>query len=151
MFRLKSRIKSSILSFVLLALSTSACSGMGDWTVSGLPGGYEIWKINTRSVVLCLPNVEHPTSAKKIIGPYVFEIWYNDTYICAKQADVPDDLEKAIDKSNPNYYIVDVTDGTCLGPFSEKEFDTSCQEIGIDGSLEWMDLNTLRRLNGNVS
>lgn len=140
-----------MLSFILLALSTSACSGMGDWNVSGLPGGYEIWRINTRSVVLCLPDEESPYIAKNIIDPYVFELWYNDTYICAKQADVPDDLEKEIDKSNPNYYIVDVTDGICRGPLNEDGFYEVCQELGIDGSLEWMDLHTLRRLNGNVS
>lgn len=116
----------------------------GDWNVSGLPGGYEVWRVNSRSVVLCLPDPEHPFIADTVVPEYVSELACTDQYIFAKRVDVPEDLKKTIDTSNPDYYIVDVTSRECGGPYSEDEFRKQCLKLGIEEELNWLDHRTIR-------
>ena len=136
--------KGKLFALLLTLLSLPACSGLLDWTLAGLPGGYEVRRLNSRTVVLCMPDEKYPSIASNVIDTYVFEIAYDDAFIYVKQGDVPDNIKEPIDTSNPNYYIVDVAEEKCYGPFSESEFDDQCQELGAGGPVEWMEPEDLR-------
>ena len=142
----KSKIALVLLLTILLILGLTACfgAGVGDWTYSDLPGRYELWRINSRCIRLCLPDEERPFLAKTIVDGYVFELAYDDAFICAKRADVPEDIHQKIDLSDPDYFIVDVNEEKCYGPFDEQTFYKSCQELGVSEGLNWLDLWTLR-------
>lgn len=79
-----------------------------------------------------------------MIPTYVFEVGYTDTYIFAKQADVPEDYDEKIDKSTPNFYIVSVASGEVFGPYNEQNFSACVQQLGIEDPIHWMSLRTLR-------
>lgn len=134
----------SCLICATLVTALVGCGGVGDWTCSNLPGNYEIWRINSRSVILCLPDETYPTQAKTVVDAYVFEVAYNDAFIFAKRANVPEDLDTEIDTSTPDYYIVEIETGKRYGPFSEEAFYEQCQEFEAE-TVEWMDLQTLRK------
>lgn len=118
---------------------------MGDWTYSDLPGRYEIWRINSRAIVLALPNEEYPSMADNVVEAYVFEVAYNNDYICAKRADVPEDLKTPIDISNPEYYVVDVAEEKRYGPFDEMGYHDFFLQHDIKEPTNWMDMKTLRK------
>ncbi len=148
MLKLGSKVIFPTLAGILAVLSLSACNGVGDWSVSGLPGGYEVWRINSETIELCLPDEEHPFLADSVVSTYVFELAYNDAFICAKRADVPEGRNLKIDTSDPDHYIVDVNDRTCHGPFDEDGFYEAWQELGNGEELEWMSLSALRKRLG---
>ena len=61
---------------LIISLFCTSCSGLGDWEITGLPGGYEIWRINSRSVILCKPDPQYDFLAATVVPAYVFEIAY---------------------------------------------------------------------------
>lgn len=130
---------------LMISLICASCSGLGDWEITGLPGGYEIWRINSRSVILCKPDPQYDFLAATVVPAYVFEIACVDAYIFAKRADVPEDLDEPISYSDPDYYIVDTDNGACFGPYDEELFHETMSSLGISDTLSWMDLQTLRR------
>lgn len=139
----KRKVAIALLLFFLLCLA--GCSGAGDWKASGLPGGYEVWRINSRMILLCMPEPDKEFMVKTVVPGYVFEVAYNDAFICAKRAEVPDDLDVKIDVSDPDYYIVDVAEGICHGPMEQAEFDAFCQAHEELTDIRWQDMKTLRR------
>ena len=139
--------------FVVILTPLSLClgffvvggiGGLQAWDVDSLPGNYEIWQISARNIELVLAN-ENGVTATPVIPTYVFEVGYTDTYIFAKQADVPEDYDQKINKSNPNFYIVSVTLGEVFGPYSEQNFSACVQQLGIEEPIHWMSLRTLRQ------
>lgn len=136
-----------ILTPLSLCLGFFAVGGMGGlqaWDVDSLPGNYEVWQISARNIELVLAN-ENGVTATTVVPTYVFEVGYTDTYIFAKQADVPEDYNEKIDKSNPNFYIVSVTSGEVFGPYNEQDFSAYVQQLGIEEPIQWMSLRTLRQ------
>ena len=130
---------------LIISLFCTSCSGLGDWEITGLPVGYEIWRINSRSVILCKPDSQYDFLAATVVPAYVFEIAYTDAYIFAKRADVPEDLDEPISYSDPDYYIVDTDEGACFGPYDEEMFYETMSSLNISDTPNWMDLQTLRR------
>ena len=135
------------MTLLLISMILSACSGVGDWTVSNFPGGYSVWRINSDKVILCLPR-ENRSTAATVVETYVFELAFNDDYIFAKRADVPEGGWRYMDKSNPDYYIVTVADRSCSGPLDETAFAEALQALELDEPPEWMNMQTLRRRVG---
>ncbi len=136
-----------ILTPLSLCLGFFVVGGMGAmtaWDVDCLPGNYEIAQISARNINLALRE-ENSSGADIVIPTYVFEVGYTDTYIFAKQADVPEDYDQKIDKSNPNFYIVSVASGEVFGPYSEQNFSAYVQQLGIEEPVQWMSLRTLRQ------
>ena len=123
----------------LLAAVLSGCNGMGDWSVTGLPGGYEIWRIYSDNVVLCLPEENNPGSATPVVDGCVISIAYTDEVICVEQVEPPEDIHEKLDTSNPSYYIVVVAGGTCHGPLDPQGFNDQIDELGVSKDLQWVD------------
>ncbi len=137
----------AILTPLSLCLGFFVVGGMGGlqaWDVDSLPGNYEIWQMSARNIGIALRE-EDSSGADIVIPTYVFEVGYTDTYIFAKQADVPEDYDQKINKSNPNFYIVSVTSGEVFGPYSEQNFSACVQQLGIEEPIHWMSLRTLRQ------
>lgn len=76
---------------------------------------------------------------------YVSEIAYNDDYIFAKRVDVPEDINKDIDTTNPEYYILVVETGLLSGPFSKKEFKAQIKTLNLNKMPKWMVTSDLPR------
>ena len=127
-----------------LGFFTSGGMGISNWDCDNLPGRYEIWKMSARNIQLVLAN-ENGITASEVVPTYVFEIGYTHTYIFAKQANVPEDYNKKIDKTTPNFYIVAIASGEVFGPYNEMEFSERIQQLGIEEPIWWMSLNTLRK------
>lgn len=129
-----------------LCLGFFGVGGMGvtNWDCDNLPGRYEIWRSSARNIQLVLAN-ENGVSASEVVPTYVFEVGYTHDYIFAKQANVPENDNKRIDKSVPNFYIVAVATGEVFGPYNETEFSEYAQQLGVEEPICWMSLNTLRK------
>lgn len=141
------KLKRNIFVFlcsVSLLCVLPGCAGLGDWKFTGLPGRYEVVRVNSRCIRLCTSPSEPPDYLPTggFVGPYVFQIAWNDDFICAKRADVPDDLKEPIRTSNPSYYIIDVAEETCYGPYNKEEFQEACEEFGV-GELDWIATTSL--------
>lgn len=123
---------------LIISLFCTSCSGLGDWEITGLPGGYEIWRINSRSVILCKPDPQYDFLAATVVPAYVFEIAYTDAYIFAKRADVPEDLDEPISYSDPDYYIVDTVKVLALARTMRKCFMRRCHHsISVIHRIGW--------------
>lgn len=111
-----------IISIILLVISLSACTSNtviygihnGDWSYK-LPNNYEIWRINSREIVCGKKDGENSLS-NVINENYVLEFKYNERYVCLKCVETTQNLYAEIDKSNPNFYIID----TMKTPYTER-------------------------------
>ena len=142
------RILASIA--VILAICfLSACSepfrfgaAVSDWIFDDLPGGYEIWKINSRNIVL-QKRFADERALKEIIGTYISRIAYDENYIFVQQVTISEDYREPIDLSAPSFFIVSVSDDTIFGPASESDFSLQCDVIEPDKDIEWVDTTDL--------
>lgn len=118
----------------MLAVSLSACAGMQDWEFSGLPGNYEVWRINSQTISLVSRKSEH--TADTVVASYVFQIAWNDDFILAKQKPTKDKPD-----SEARFYIVETADKTVTGPLEEAEFQDMLEEreIPLDDA-DWVDV-----------
>ena len=131
---------------IILSMILSSCAGMADGRYD-LPGEYSIIYANTRSVDLCRDQKEDGKvwGATSIVETYVSEIAYNDDYIFAKRVDVPEDINKDIDTSNPEYYLLVVETGLLSGPFSKKEFKAQIKTLNLSKMPKWRETSDLPR------
>lgn len=132
-----------ICSFLLIILS--ACNGVGDWVSIELPGRYAIWRINSRSIVLCLPREDAPFLADNVVDTYVFEVSYNDDLIFVKRADVQEDLKEKVDTSEPEYYVIEVKKEIRHGPFDTAQFEDFLMKLRYSEPLNWVSVTELDR------
>ena len=131
---------------ITLSMVLSSCAGMADGGYD-LPGEYSIWFINASTVELCIDQKEDGKvwGATSIVENYVSEIAYNEDYIFAKRVYVPEDINKDIDTSNPEYYILVVETGLLSGPFSKKEFKAQIKTLNLNKMPKWMVTSDLPR------
>ena len=137
-----------IIIFVLaIAVFLSACSsdfsntqiGNNDWEYD-MQNGYEIWHVNSRSIVCGKRNTANSLST--VGGDYVAKFYYNTQYVFLQCVDVPEDINEEINYSNPLLYIIDTKTDTVTGPLSKQEFEeASTNAIGIKESIVWIDTN----------
>ncbi len=64
-----------------------------------------------------------------VLNQCVLAFGYNDDYIGIKQVDRPEHAKDKVDKSNPEYYIIEVSTKNLFGPMNESEFN-----IAIDSN-----------------
>ncbi len=127
-----------ILSFCFFAASCFYClvpSPNNDWRYK-LPNNYEIWRVNSREIVL--GELESEYSLATVVDEYISEFCYNERYVCVKRVDVPEDLNEEIDTSNPEYYIVDTAEDIPYGPYDINEFYDKKEELQITGLSSWI-------------
>lgn len=133
-----------IISIILLIMSLSACasnaisSGInnGDWSYK-LPNNYEIWRINSREIVCGKKDGENSLS-NVINENYVLEFKYNERYVCLKCVEATQNLSAEIDKSNPNFYIIDTMKDTIYGAYTNTDFQDKIKDMGLIFNTDWI-------------
>lgn len=135
-------MKKTALILIILSLILTGCidSGLGDWAYDGLPGEYSVWRNNSRDISIG-KNIDKDL-AETVIESYVFEIYFNNQYICAKKVDVPENLDEEIILENPHYFIISIASGEVYGGFSVNKFKKKCQELNITID-EWISTKDL--------
>jgi len=106
-----------------------------DWSVN-LPNDYEIWRINSKSIVL----VKSPLSSKTetIVSNYINAYCHDERYVglwCAK--DGPDDLLGAAAELD-TFYLVDTREDLRYGPFTPTEYGAFCRGQNLPGFDAWV-------------
>lgn len=126
-----------VLVMLILAMSMTACGGLGDWTFDDLPGeNYEIIRFNGENIVLA-------KSEKTVIERYIVAFCYDTKYIGLKR--IPIDLPYTehfsvdeLDFSKLEYYLVDSQTDVTYGPCTQEEYDTYLDEFHITEMSDWL-------------
>jgi hypothetical protein len=117
-----------VLSFLLKAM------GPRDWSVP-LPGGYEIQRINSQSIVLAEPSPDGHSEI--VIHSYINAYWYDQRYIglwCA--AGGADDLLGAAPEAD-SFYLVDSLENTVHGPLDPDAYEELCLQLQLSAFDQW--------------
>ena len=138
-----------ILSFLLILSSmviffNGCIGGVGDWEYS-LPNDYEIWRVNSQTVVFGKNEGDH---FEQEIERFVISFCYNDRYIGLIRIPMDDipyneliDIE-TMDRSNSEYYLVDSKKDIIYGPYTENEYIKQCNNFGVYDMCEWIETIT---------
>ena len=134
-------MKRIYLIFIIIFLMLVLCAcGLGDWHYD-LPNGYQIVHVNSRQIVCVEKDSADAATSSIIVEAHVSEFCYNDRYIGLKRVDPPDDVQEAIDYSNPVYYIVDMSTKEVYGEMSESEYMSKIKELKIENLCDWIATN----------
>ena len=129
--------KISIIFLLMMCIILTSCGpGMSDWTYK-LVNGFSISHFH-RDKIVC----ENSGSPNYYQSDYVVRFCYNDRYICLQCVDVPEDSSKDIDKSNPQYYVIDTEYPINVAPpepLSKQEYEVKIKELEIEGLSEWIE------------
>ena len=105
-----------------------------DWTVL-LPNGYEIWRINSESIVLVKATSEGEYDT--VVDAYINAYFYDAGYIglwCA--ADGSDDLLGAAPERD-RFYLIDTQAEFSCEPLSFGELEALCKDLPIPALDLW--------------
>lgn len=128
LFFLLQGVRTLILKFLLKSIAPQ------DWSVP-LPGGYEIWRINSQSIVL----VERSPDGynQTVVTSYINAYWYDQRYIglwCAK--DGPDDLLGVAPEAD-SFYLVDSLEKDLHGPLDPDAYEALCLQLQLSHFDQW--------------
>ena len=128
LFFLLQGVRTLILKFLLRSIAPQ------DWSVP-LPGGYEIWRINSQSIVLVerFPDGYDQT----VVTSYINAYWYDQRYIglwCA--AGGADDLLGAAPEAD-SFYLVDSLENTVHGPLDPDAYEELCLQLQLSHFDQW--------------
>ena len=105
-----------------------------DWTVL-LPNGYEIWRINSESIVLVKATSEGEYDT--VVDAYINAYFYDAGYIglwCA--ADGSDDL-LGVAPERDRFYLIDTQAEFSCEPLSFGELEALCKDLPIPALDLW--------------
>lgn len=134
-------MKMSILaSLMALTLLLTGCPAMSDWQYNNLPGEYSIWRINIQDIQLVKVN---GNSGDPVVGRYIIAFCYSDRYIGLQRIPLEREYDGVIDvenldKSNPEFYLIDAEIGSVFGPWTKEEYLDNITELGITEMCEWI-------------
>lgn len=85
--------------------------------------------LNTRQIILNyrLPNDQ----SVLVLDQLILAFGYNYDHIGIKQVCSPENPRDRVDKSSPNYYIIETKSGNVTGPMTKQEFDAAVKERNI--------------------
>ena len=128
LFFLLQGVRTLILKFLLKSIAPQ------DWSVP-LPGGYEIQRINSQSIVLAEPSPDGHSEI--VIHSYINAYWYDQRYIglwCA--AGGADDLLGAAPEAD-SFYLVDSLESTVHGPLDPDAYEEICLQLQLSSFDQW--------------
>ena len=142
MVRKPARFHRSLI-LLLLLLSTvflSSClAGSADWIYSDLPGGYELWRLNSEAIEVVKPSV--PGLGSSVVDSYVSYIAWDSDVIFAQREHAP----RRRPESVSTYYVIEVNTGTVHSKLSEEEFFELAAQWGYTpDTIEWVRTTTLK-------
>lgn len=121
-------VRSLLLFFLLKAM------GPRDWSVP-LPGGYEIQRLNSRSIVLAEPFPDGHSDI--VIHSYINAYWCDQRYIglwCAK--DGPEDLLGVAPEAD-SFYLIDSLEKELHGPLDPDAYEALCLQLQLSSFDQW--------------
>jgi len=116
--------------------------GSDDWDYTSLPGNYEIWRMNSRDIILV--RIESNDSTSRIIERCIVAFCYNDSFIGVKQLEINNDgtVVQSSDSAVFSYYLVDVANDLLLGPYSEEEYYSQILACNAGPMCSWISTDT---------
>ena len=122
-----------ILLFTLVQIFLlSSCAGTSDWSFSDLPGDYEIWRINSKEIVLVKKTDD--VLGESVVDAYVSKVAWDDNFILAQQESNADNTSNTV-----SFYIVDVNSENIYGPLTEDEFNELAKQIQVEvNNMDWI-------------
>ncbi len=133
-------IKLLLLSGVVLCTMMFSSCGVSDW-IYDLPNDYSIWRINVNDIAL-IKEVDE--LGEKALDRYIIEFCYNDAFVGIKRLSINENIPyqdveiEKLDKSNPDYYLVDTTADYILGPYTADEYNIQIETLEIDDMCDWI-------------
>lgn len=133
-------IKLLIFGGIVFCIMMLSSCGVSDW-IYDLPNGYSIWRINVNDIALIKETDE---SSKNALDRYILEFCYNDAFVGIKRLSIDENVSyqdvniENLDKSNPDYYLVDTTSDFVLGPYTEEEYYIQIETLEIDDMCGWI-------------
>lgn len=135
------RLKSVLVALVLLSsvFLSSCLAGSADWIYSDLPGGYELWRLNSEAIKVVKPSV--PGLGSSVVDSYVSYIAWDSDVIFAQREHAP----RRRPESVSTYYVIEVNTGTVHSKLSEEEFFELAAQWGYTpDTIEWVRTTTLK-------
>ena len=133
-------MKKWFVCFVMLlcGMVLAACVGPGrnDWQYN-LPNAYCIQYINSRDILLKDTDARS-SSSSIVIDRYVTAFCYNDRFVGLQCVDVPQDAAEEIDRTHPDFYLVDTQDDAVYGPFTEEVYRQTLEALKASEMCEWI-------------
>ncbi|MCI8332874.1 MAG: DUF3997 domain-containing protein [Clostridiales bacterium] len=126
---------------MLVCCLTSCGPGLNDWTYDLLPGDYEVWHVNSNTIDL---GKRHGNSLTTMIDRYVLAFCYNDVMIGVQQIVIDEDPQgrvldmNQVDKSHPDYYLIDAETDTVYGPYSAEEYESQVEALEATDMCDWI-------------
>ena len=129
----------ALLTISLMTLgifSSGNLNPRGDWSFP-LENGYEVWRLNSREIVVCWREDPEKPSASTVIESYVAEIAVTDGWLSAKRLDSPQGTAA-------QYYLLDMGEKSLFGPYeTEADLETQKASLGLPRNLIWRDTASL--------
>ncbi len=132
----------NIFILILFPIVITACSSekftmTGDWKYDKLPNNYEVWRINSASIVIGKKDGEN--SIKHILQEYVLEFCYNNTFIGVKTLTYNEKLYSASEiNSNIKYYLINTETDILYGPYNKNGYEEQCNAINAVDLCGWI-------------
>ena len=128
------------LCVIVLLLFLAGCGGMGDWSYDALPSEYAIWRLNSQDIRLVKEN---EVAADNVVERYVVAFCHNSRYIGIQRVPLDSSYTNimdmnTLDKSNPEFYLIDSTTDFVDGPLTEEEYNDQITELGIEDMCQWI-------------
>ena len=104
-----------------------------DWRYDQLPGGYEVWRLNSRQIDLAKDR-------ETVIGPYLSYIARDGDFLFLQQVTLPEDWEErdGVDDLTMQYYLVHTARGEVLGPYEDlSALKAACEAEEISPPETW--------------
>lgn len=140
------KILGLICSCIIVLLVASGCIPRGDWDYE-LISGYSLVRTNAHSIVLTHTGDSEDAPSEIVIEQYyVTQFCFNDRYIGLQGilTQGHSATDKELSGEERAYYLVNVADGTIVGPFLKKdEFDIKCEEADFENMDEWISTKML--------
>lgn len=132
-------MKNPIVIAVLIVLGTLvACQ---DLSTKHVTGEYYLVVIDVKDDMHLSYSLDKSGGSVGVVGPTVFAIGYDDSFIIAKQHPR---MEFKTDKSVTNYYIVPLKfkvhkspDENRIGPLTKTEFEAKRKELRVSDNLKF--------------
>ena len=116
-------------------------AGLGDWRFHGLPGNWEVWRLNSRQIKILYVKPGIYIRSSSVVEDYVSYVAWTEDFIFAQQVTLPEEWETrdGVDGLAPAYYIVDVKTRLTHGPYdSEADFLAACEELNTGPLPDWV-------------
>lgn len=157
MYTKRSGNKQAFICVILLFVSClflTGCPGIADWT-SDLPNDYCVTHVNNRDIIFSKFDVANGGYTEPTIERFIISYCYSESHIGLKRFPLMmypesgpreeaffgsdlNNLEYNYVESDLEFYLIDAYQDKVYGPFNAAEYDTKCEELGVEEMCDWI-------------